>query len=81
MAVVEAHCRQASKTEWGTKGVRKEKEKTQREKERHGEGGRARLATRPDRPADLWRQYLPPERQERAQPHWLPTLNVIPLSS
>lgn len=44
------------------RGKEREGKDTQKEKETRG----TRLATRSDRPADLWRQYLPPERQERA---------------
>lgn len=74
MAVVEAHCRQAARQNGERKGAKKEKEKVEREREKDREPAGWR-ATRPDRPADLSRQCLPPHSgKTRARNHWLPTL-------
>lgn len=71
MAVVEPHC---------------QKEETEENEKRRGEGGEIGTVRRAtgqapvaDRPPDLWRQYLPPERRENAASlaSYVSGLNVI----
>lgn len=71
MAVVEPHCRQEARRK------RAEGWKEKRRKKKEIGTGWPPVA---DRPSDLWRQYLPPERQERATSlaSYVSELNVCP---